>query len=88
MSRPPLPPRPPSLSRDQAVVTAGKEKGAALKLDLDISSEELEKKLRECLASRGRKATDPKVTGRDNLFYAEKLILMVFCFYLVFTLSV
>ena len=45
----------------QAVVVAGKEKGAPLKLDLDITSEELEKKLRECLASRGRKATDPKV---------------------------
>lgn len=45
----------------QAVVVAGKEKGPPPKLDLDLSSEELEKKLRECLASRGRKATDPKV---------------------------
>lgn len=45
----------------QAVVVAGKDKGPPLKLDLDITSEELEKKLRECLASRGRKATDPKV---------------------------
>ncbi|CAN0117315.1 unnamed protein product, partial [Ectocarpus sp. 4 AP-2014] len=51
--------------KDKAVVTAGKEKGAALKLDLDISSEELEKKLRECLASRGRKATDPKEVLRQ-----------------------
>lgn len=47
----------------QAVVVAGKDKGPPLKLDLDITSEELEKKLRECLASRGRKATDPKVTN-------------------------
>lgn len=45
----------------QATVVAGKDKGPPLKLDLDITSEELEKKLRECLASRGRKATDPKV---------------------------
>ncbi|CAM9880819.1 unnamed protein product, partial [Scytosiphon promiscuus] len=46
--------------KDKAVVVAGKDKGPALKLDLDITSEELEKRLRECLASRGRKATDPK----------------------------
>ena len=45
----------------QAVVITGKEKGPPPKLDLDLSSEELEKRLRECLASRGRKATDPKV---------------------------
>lgn len=46
----------------QTVVVAGKDKGPPLKLDLDITSEDLEKKLRECLASRGRKATDPKVS--------------------------
>lgn len=53
----------------QAVVVAGKDKGPALKLDLDITSEELEKRLRECLASRGRKATDPKVikAGAERL---------------------
>lgn len=48
----------------QAVVIAGKDKGPPLKLDLDMTSEELEKKLRECLASRGRKATDPKASTR------------------------
>lgn len=42
-------------------MTGGKEKGPPLKINLEITSEELEKKLRECLASRGRKATDPKV---------------------------
>lgn len=45
----------------QTVVVATKDKGPPLKLDLEMTSEELEKKLRECLASRGRKATDPKV---------------------------
>lgn len=49
----------------QAIVVAGKDKGPPLKLDLDISSEDLEKKLRECLASRGRKATDPKVHNKQ-----------------------
>lgn len=49
----------------QAVIIAGKDKGPPLKLDLDISSEELEKKLRECLASRGRKATNPKEVLRQ-----------------------
>lgn len=50
----------------QAIVVAGKDKGPPLKLDLDISSEDLEKKLRECLASRGRKATDPKVHNEQT----------------------
>lgn len=53
----------------QAVVVAGKDKGPPLKLDLDITSEDLEKKLRECLASRGRKATDPKVLSMLSLCY-------------------
>lgn len=53
-------PHPRALSA-QAIVIAGKDKGPPLKLDLNITSEDLEKKLRECLASRGRKATDPKV---------------------------
>lgn len=51
----------------QAVVVAGKDKGPPLKLDLDITSEDLEKKLRECLASRGRKATDPKVSTQYSI---------------------
>ena len=55
---------PPSI---QAVVIAGKEKGPPLKLDLDITSEDLEKRLKECLASRGRKATDPKVSTRYSM---------------------
>jgi len=64
----------------QAVVVAGKDKGPPLKLDLDISSEELEKKLRECLASRGRKATDPKVReerradSTTTAFQSQRLI--------------
>ena len=51
----------------QAVVIAGKDKGPPLKLDLDITSEDLERKLRECLASRGRKATDPKVSTQYSI---------------------
>lgn len=57
----------------QSIVVPGNEKGPPPKLELDISSEDLEKKLRECLASRGRKATDPKVRARllDTFFVSS-----------------
>lgn len=47
-------------------MVAGKDKGPPLKINLELTSEELEKKLRECLASRGRKATDPKVRPLES----------------------